>query len=42
MVAADGAGNFVTVWLSANQNNVGNGVFGQRFATDVIFRDGFQ
>ena len=30
-VAADGSGNFVVVWASADQDGSGDGVFGQRF-----------
>lgn len=32
-VAADGAGNFVVVWVSLSQDGSGDGVFGQRFDT---------
>jgi hypothetical protein len=31
-VAADGAGNFVVVWMSADQDGSGYGVFGQRYS----------
>ena len=42
-VAVDGAGNFVTVWASYDQEGPGNsGIYGQRFAPDLIFRDGVQ
>lgn len=32
----------VAVWLSEGQDGSGDGVFGQRFWMDVIFRDGFE
>jgi hypothetical protein len=42
-VAMDGAGNFVTVWASYDQEGPNNsGVYGQRFQADLIFRDGVQ
>jgi hypothetical protein len=33
--------SFVAVWSSVGQDGDSHGVFGQRFAPDVIFRDGF-
>jgi hypothetical protein len=41
-LAADNGGNVVAVWLSEGQDGSGDGVFGQRFWMDVIFRDGFE
>jgi len=40
-VASAGNGTFVVAWESLNQDGSGYGVFAQRFATDLIFRDGF-
>lgn len=31
----------MVVWSSLNQDGDNAGVFAQRFATDLIFRDGF-
>jgi hypothetical protein len=39
-LAADG--KFVVAWASANQDGDAEGVFGQRFRDDVLFRDGFE
>ena len=36
-----GPRGFVAVWNSLEQDGSSHGVFGQRFAPDVIFRDGF-
>ena len=33
-VASDAAGNFVVAWFSADQDGSGNGIFGQRFASN--------
>jgi hypothetical protein len=41
-VASDGHGRFVVVWHSSGQDGSGAGIFGQRFAPDLIFRDGFE
>jgi hypothetical protein len=32
----------VIVWTSLNQDGHLDGVFGQRFASDLLFRDGFE
>ena len=34
-------GSFVAAWSSMGQDGSSHGVFGQRFAPDLIFRDGF-
>jgi hypothetical protein len=39
-VAADG--RFVAVWHSGGQDGSSWGIFGQRFADDRIFGDGFE
>jgi len=33
-VASDSAGNFVVAWFSADQDGSGNGIFGQRYASN--------
>lgn len=40
-VSANSNGNFVVVWESYEQDGSSVGIFGQRFARDLIFRDGF-
>src|SRR5204862_5205006 len=41
-VAAAPSGDFVVVWPSLDQDGSQYGVFGQRFAPELIFRDGFE
>jgi hypothetical protein len=41
-VASTDGGGFVIVWTSLNQDGHLDGVFGQRFASDLLFRDGFE
>jgi len=41
-VASDGDGNLVTVWQSDGQDGSARGIFGQRFLSDLIFKDGFE
>jgi hypothetical protein len=41
VVAIDPSGHFVVVWPTRWLTRSGYGVLGQRFATDLIFRDGF-
>lgn len=40
-VAADASGRFVVAWMSLGQDGSYWSVFGQRFAPDLIFGDGF-
>jgi hypothetical protein len=40
-LSAAPGGDFVTVWISLDQDGDDDGVFGQRYAAEVIFRDGF-
>jgi len=40
-VASAAAGDFVVAWTSLGQDGDSWGVFGQRFAPDLIFEDGF-
>jgi hypothetical protein len=40
-VGADGNGQFVVTWTSTSQDGQAAGIFGQRFLSDVIFKDGF-
>jgi hypothetical protein len=40
-VAADGRGNFVSAW-SSDHDGSGQGIFGQQWKPDLIFRDGFE
>jgi hypothetical protein len=35
-------GRFVVAWMSTGQDGSGGGVFGRRFADDLIFRDDFE
>ena len=42
VVAADGNGRFVAVWVGTGQDGSGTGIFAQRFVPDLIFRDGFE
>lgn len=35
-------GRYVVVWTSVGQDGSGNGVFGRRYATELVFRDGFE
>jgi hypothetical protein len=41
-VSMGAGGRFVVVWTSLYQDGDGLGVFGQQFAPDVIFKDGFE
>jgi hypothetical protein len=41
-VASDGKREFVVVWESDTQDGDERGIFGQRFAADFIFADGFE
>ena len=41
-VASDDQGRFVVVWHSGDQDGSSGGIFAQRFAPDLIFRDGFE
>ena len=40
-VSVDGAGRFVVVWATRDYGEA-PGILGQRFASDVIFRNGFE
>jgi hypothetical protein len=40
-IASDGSGTYLVTWTSSHDGD-GNGVFGQRFRPDLIFRDGFE
>ena len=41
-VASDATGQFVVTWTSLDQDGDAYGVFAQRFAPDLIFRDDFE